>query len=214
MQFYKRFALLALVAAFAALVGCAPCGDFKQIIAERDAQIVDLQAQIASREATIAEGQQLAASLRDSLTQVQAEKSVLVDQLNEVVTISIPDEIMFKSGQVMILDTMVPTLEAIRDACAPYPEWEISVEGYTDSQKIWPDFQEVWPTNWELGAARASAVARYLTNQLDMAADRFAVVSYGPFHPVGDNTTAEGRAQNRFVKITLHKPERLWARNQ
>jgi outer membrane protein OmpA-like peptidoglycan-associated protein len=40
------------------------------------------------------------------------------------------------------------------------------------------------------------------------------VVSYGPFQPVGDNETAEGREQNRFVRIVLHKPERLWARNQ
>jgi len=215
MLFSKRFFLFTVLAlAFAALWGCAPCSDYKHLLTDRDATIVDLQAQIAEREATIAEGHQLASELREQIAQVEAEKDVLVEQLGEVVTVTIPDEILFASGQTMILETMIPTLEAMRDAVEEYPEWNIHVEGYTDDQKIWPDFQEVWPTNWELGAARAAAVTRYMTNFLDMDATRFAVVSYGPFHPVGDNETAEGREQNRVVRIVLHKPERLWARNR
>ncbi len=211
----KRFALLALLAvAYAVFIGCAPCKDYKAIIADLDGQIADLNAQIAEREATIAEGEELAATLREQIAEVEAEKGVLVEQLGEIVTVTIPQEILFKSGQVMILETMIPTLEAFRDACDEYPEWDIFVQGHTDSQKIWPDFQEVWPTNWELGAARAAAVTRYLTNQLDMPASRFAVVSYGPFQPVGDNMTSEGRALNRNVTIVMHKPERMWARNQ
>jgi len=215
MLFSKRFFLFTVMAlAFAALWGCAPCSDYKQLLTDRDVTIVDLQAQIAEREATIAEGQQLASELREQIAQVEAEKDVLIEQLGEVVTVTIPDEILFASGQTMILETMIPTLEAMRDAVEEYPEWNIHVEGYTDDQKIWPDFQEVWPTNWELGAARAAAVTRYMTNFLDLDATRFAVVSYGPFHPVGDNETAEGREQNRVVRIVLHKPERLWARNR
>ncbi len=210
----KRIALLTGLALAFATWGCAPCNDYKELLAERDVQIVELQAQIAEREATIAEGHQLAEELREQISQVEAEKAVLVEQLGEVVTVTIPDEVLFASGQTMILDTMIPTLEAMKDAIEAYPEWEIFVEGYTDDQKIWPDFHEVWPTNWELGAARASAVARYMTNWLDMDASRFAVVSYGPFRPVGDNETVEGRKQNRFVRIMMHKPERLWARNQ
>ncbi|MBU1674274.1 OmpA family protein [bacterium] len=215
MLFSKRFVLLTvLVLAFTATWGCAPCSDYKELLTERDATIVDLQAQVAEREATIAEGQQLANDLREQIAQVEAEKDVLVEQLGEVVTVTIPDKVLFASGQTMILDTMVPTLEALRNAINEYPAWDIHIEGYTDSQKIWPDFQEVWPTNWELGASRAAAVTRYMTNSLEMDAMRFAVVSYGPFHPIGDNMTTEGRKQNRFVRIVLHKPESLWARNR
>ncbi len=215
MLFSKRFVLLTVLAlALAANWGCAPCSDYKELLTERDATIVDLQAQVAEREATIAEGQQLASELHEQIAQVEAEKDVLIEQLGEVVMVTIPDEILFASGQTMILETMIPTLEALRDAINAYPEWDIHVAGFTDDQKIWPDFHEVWPTNWELGAARAAAVTRYLTNGLDMDASRFAVVSYGPFHPVGDNETVAGRKLNRFVRIVLHKPERLWARNQ
>lgn len=210
----KRIVLMTGLVLALATWGCAPCNDYKELLAERDVQIVDLQAQIAEREATIAEGQQLASDLREQISQVKAEQAVLVEQLGEVVMVTIPDEVMFASGQTMVLDTMIPTLEAMKDAILEYPEWDIFVEGYTDNQKIWSDFQEVWPTNWELGAARAAAVTRYMTNWLDMDATRFAVVSYGPFQPVGDNETVDGRKQNRFVRIVLHKPERLWARNQ
>jgi len=211
----KRSALFALLAlAFAVFSGCAPCKDYKAIIVDLDGQIADLHAQVAEREATIAEGENLAAELREQMAGVETEKAVLIEQLNEVVTVTIPEEILFASGQVMILDTMVPTLEALRDACNEYPDWDIWVEGHTDSQKLWEDFQEVWPTNWELGAARSAAVTRYMTNWLDMDADRFAVVSYGPFRPVGDNTSVEGRKVNRAVRLVLHKPERLWVRNQ
>ena len=210
----KRIALLTVLVLAIATWGCAPCNDYKELLAARDVSIVELQAQIAEREAAIAEGQQLAGELREQISQVEAEKAVLVEQLGEIVTVTIPDEVMFASGQTMILETMVPILEALSDAIVEYPEWDIHVEGYTDDQKIWEDFHEVWPTNWELGAARAAAVTRYMTNWLDMDATRFAVVSYGPFHPVGDNETVEGREQNRFVRIVLHKPERLWARNQ
>ncbi len=203
----RKVILLAVLAvAFGLLWGCAPCKDWKAIVAQRNATIDSLMTKVTQRDSTIAEAKRLEATLRRNIDECQQEKQVLVDRLNEKVVVTIPDQILFASGQVMILDTMVPTLEAIRDACNEYPDWEIYVEGYTDSQKIWPDFQEIWPTNWELGAARAAAVTRYLTNQLDMDAKRFAVVSYGPFRPVADNSTPEGRKQNRFVRIVLHKP--------
>ncbi|MBT3317999.1 flagellar motor protein MotB [bacterium] len=203
-----RVALLILVVAFALLNGCAPCKDYKQIIVERDASIVERDGIIAERDATIEEGKALAQKLREEIEGVEAEKLVLIDQINEIVVVEIPDSILFASAGVMVMETMIPTLEAIRDACAEYPNWDIYVEGYTDSQKIEPDWQELWPTNWELGAARAAAVTRYMTNWLDMDATRFAVVSYGPFRPVADNDTAEGREKNRFVRIVMHRVER------
>jgi len=201
----KVILLAVLGTVFVALWGCSPCKDWKAIVANRNVTIDSLLAQVSQRDTTIAEAKRLEASLRESIEQCKTEKQVLVDRLNEKVSVTIPDQLLFGSGQVMILDTMVPTLQAIRDACNEYPDWDVYVEGYTDNQKLWPDFQEVWPTNWELGAARAAAVTRYLTNELEMSAKRFAVVSYGPFRPVADNSTPEGRKANRFVRIVLHR---------
>ena len=122
--------------------------------------------------------------------------------------ITIPDQLAYASSQVIVLDTMVPTLQAIASAVRNHPDWNVFVEGYTDDVKIAEEWQDTYPTNWELGAFRAAAVVRYMTNQLDLPAERFAAVSYGPFHPVASNDTPEGRSQNRMVRVVMHKPEK------
>lgn len=203
----RNLAWLGLLLATFVLAGCS-CKEFEQQIMQMEEQIADLQTQVADKDATIMEANQIADGLRADLQQCQSEKDVLVEQMNEVVMIRIPDKILFASSSVMVLDTMVPTLEAIANQIRQHPTWDVYVEGYTDSKKIFEDWQEKWPSNWELGASRSCAVVRYLTNQLDLPAERFAAVSYGPFRPFSDNETDEGREQNRVVQIVMHKPNR------
>ncbi len=214
MRTTMRIALLLTAAACAALIGCAPCSDYKQLVADRDGSILSLQTEIAAREATIAEGRQLTAGLREQLAQLEAEKAVLVEQNGEVVTVALTEELVFSGVNLGITDKQKPLLEAVQSVCDQYPEWDIHVEGNIDDNGVPGDYREIWPTGWELSAARAAAVVRYMTNVLNMDAKRFAVVSYGPFRPVGDEATSEGRAHNNAVRLTLHKPERLWSRNQ
>jgi chemotaxis protein MotB len=214
MRTTMRIALLLTAAALAALLGCAPCSDYKQLVAERDGSILSLQSEIAAREATIAEGRQLTAGLREQLAQLEAEKAVLVEQNGESVTVVLTEELAFSGVNLGLGDKSKSALAAVQTTCDQYPEWDIFVEGGTDDNGVPGDYREIWPTSWELGAARAAAVARYMIGELSMDAKRFVVVSYGPHRPVGDNTTSEGRARNNAVRLTLHKPERLWSRNQ
>lgn len=204
----RTVVLLGLVALAVNLTGCSSCKDYLLQIDQLNAQVADLQKDVADREAVIKEREQIAEELKGSLKDCQTENAVLVEQAEEVVMITIPDQLGFASGQVMVLDTMVPTLEAIAATVRQHPDWDVYVEGYTDNKKISEEYQEYWPTNWELGAARAASVVRYMTNQLDLPAERFAAVSYGPFRPVADNDTPEGRAKNRMVRVLLHKPEK------
>ena len=173
-----------------------------------DSQIADLQKQVADKEATLAECNDIADECRRNLQQVEADKAILVEKMNEQVMIRIPDQMLFPSSSDMVMDTMVPALEAIANTIRQHPDWDVYVEGYTDSKKILEDFHFKWPSNWELGSSRACAVVRYLTNNLDLPAERFAAVSYGPFRPFASNDTDEGREQNRVVQIVIHKPER------
>jgi OOP family OmpA-OmpF porin len=55
--------------------------------------------------------------------------------------------------------------------------------------------------NDRLGLARAEAVKKYLTEQLEIPADRVTVISFGEHDPVAPNTTRAGRAQNRRVVV-------------
>ncbi len=201
----RNIALVGMLVLAIGLAGCSSCKDFELQITDLNAQIANLQKDVVDREAIIKERQQIADELNGSLKDCQTENAVLVEQAEEEVMITIPDQLGFASGQVMVLDTMVPTLEAIAVTVRQHPDWDVFVEGFTDDLKINEESQEYWPTNWELGAFRAAAVVRYMTNQLNLPAERFAAVSYGPFRPVASNDTVEGRSQNRMVRIVLQK---------
>jgi chemotaxis protein MotB len=205
----RKWTLLGLVLAAVVLSGCSSGKkQLQEQVMQLDSQVADLQQQVAQKETDIAECEQITNELKENLKKVEADRDVCVQKLNEVVIVKIPETILFASGTDMILDTMVPTLKVIAQAIDNHPGWDAFVEGYTDSKKILEEYQEKWPSNWELGAFRAAAVVRYLTNDLNLDARRFAVVSYGPFRPFESNDTPEGRAANRVVQIVMHKPER------
>ncbi len=59
-----------------------------------------------------------------------------------------------------------------------------------------------YPSNWELSAARAASVVRYMlavTDVLDPS--HYVAIGYGEYHPIDTNASAVGRARNRRVEI-------------
>jgi outer membrane protein OmpA-like peptidoglycan-associated protein len=57
--------------------------------------------------------------------------------------------------------------------------------------------------NIELGLERAEAVRRYLNQQHGIPLHRISVISYGEAEPISDNTSRDGRAQNRRVVLVV-----------
>ncbi|WP_188109662.1 OmpA family protein [Pseudohalioglobus sediminis] len=72
----------------------------------------------------------------------------------------------------------------------------VDIEGHTDS---------TGPEDYNQGLSqrRAQAVVDYLVNEHGIAAQRLEPKGYGESQPVADNSTAEGRAENRRVMATL-----------
>ncbi|MFO7654528.1 MAG: OmpA family protein [Candidatus Krumholzibacteriia bacterium] len=200
----RNAALLVLAAGLVVLAGCS-CKEYEEQIMQLDQQIATLQQQITERETTVAECEEVAAELRENLRAVREENAALVEQTEEVVYVTLDEKLTFGDSQTMILDTMEPTLRAVAETIRNRPDWEVFVAGYTDERKILEEFQDRFPSNWELGAHRAAAVVRYLTNQFDLPAERFGVVSFGPFRPITEPVDDAARAQNRVVRIFLHK---------
>ncbi len=81
-------------------------------------------------------------------------------------------------------------------------EGRFSVEGYSDSSRPAGEFQKRYPTNWDLSAARAAAVARYLVETHHFREDDFVIISHGASSPVASNDTSAGRRLNRRIRIT------------
>jgi outer membrane protein OmpA-like peptidoglycan-associated protein len=81
-----------------------------------------------------------------------------------------------------------------------YPEAKILISGHTDNVRLNPTAG--FKSNEELSLARANAVRDYLIkNGFD--GTRLEVQGYGDKKPIALNTTAEGRAKNRRVDLTL-----------
>lgn len=76
---------------------------------------------------------------------------------------------------------------------------EIRVEGHTDSTPI---SNSRYPSNWELSTARASSVLLRLTEK-GISPERLSAAGYSGFQPVADNSSPEGRAQNRRVDVVI-----------
>lgn len=76
---------------------------------------------------------------------------------------------------------------------------EFLVAGHTDNVPI---KTARYPSNWELSTARAVSVVKALV-EAGYPAAKLGAAGYGENDPVGDNTTPEGKEQNRRIEIIL-----------
>lgn len=112
----------------------------------------------------------------------------------------ITDSLMFRSGEAELINPSRTILRLLSQAITDDVK-SIVVEGHTDTQPI---NTTAFPSNWELSAARAASVIRFLQNQENSRPpDKYVAIGYGEHHPKVSNTSAEGRAKNRRVEILL-----------
>ena len=79
---------------------------------------------------------------------------------------------------------------------------QVIVEGHTDNQPLKPYLREKYPSNWELSAARATIVVRWLADH-GVSPEILQARAFGDTRPIADNATADGRAKNRRIEIVV-----------
>jgi len=112
--------------------------------------------------------------------------------------VEIKSSLLFESGRSGLIPSSVPLLLDLADIFADLPN-RIHVEGFTDDQPI---RTPVFPSNWELSAARAAAVVR-LFERAGIDPSRMASIGYGEYQPLVSNDTEEERAKNRRVVVVV-----------
>lgn len=111
----------------------------------------------------------------------------------------LPEQILFNTGEAIILPEALPILDQVSELLEEIPNI-VRVEGHTDSRPI---HTHVYPSNWELSAARASSVIRYFIDVHDLDPERFMAVGFGETRPVAPNDGPENWAKNRRVEIII-----------
>ena len=131
-----------------------------------------------------------------------AQGQVAITELKGKLTVDVLDKILFASGESEVKPEGLAVLQRVIDILKNVKDKAIRIEGHTDNVKIGGALAKKYATNWELSAARAINVTRYLQKQgIDPAL--LASVAYGEYKPVADNSTSEGRAKNRRIAIIL-----------
>jgi chemotaxis protein MotB len=109
----------------------------------------------------------------------------------------------FASGDDEISPNQLPVLAVIVHMISQLPNI-MEVDGFTDPVPI---HTARFPDNWELSAARAATVLRYIIANSPIDAEHLTIAGYGPYRPVGDNSTEDGRALNRRVELVIKPME-------
>jgi len=105
----------------------------------------------------------------------------------------------FASGDATINRAKLPVLDSVLRVLNPLPN-QIRIEGFTDSIPI---SNQRFSDNWDLSAARARNVLRYVIDHSSVPPEHLSIAGYGPYRPVGNNDTEEGRSLNRHVDIII-----------
>jgi chemotaxis protein MotB len=115
------------------------------------------------------------------------------------IRLEIKDILLFESGSADLKAQATTVLESLI-GLLQHHAGRIVVEGHTDDRPI---ATARYPSNWELSAARASTVARYLIMH-GIAADRVQAVGYADTRPRSANDSTEGRTRNRRVTLVMY----------
>ena len=137
-------------------------------------------------------------ALMQRLEEQNLEGKVQVNLTERGVHVVATDSVMFRSGQSELIEPSRSVLRLISNALDGAVE-AVVVEGHTDDRPI---RTSVYPSNWELSAARAASVVRFLLEQegaLDPS--RYAATGHGKHRPLDPRPTPEARARNRRVEM-------------
>jgi len=115
-------------------------------------------------------------------------------------------EVLFEPGEASVSAEGIPGLEALAEAILqleeeipPEIDWVLRIDGHTDKRPI---SNVQFPSNWELSAARAISVAKYLVAQ-GVAPNRLVAAGFGEFSPIDTGETDDAFRRNRRIEFKL-----------
>lgn len=151
------------------------------------------------------EVQTVSRTYEDLLNEMKGEieqGQIAITELKGKLTVDVVDKILFDSGRAEVKPEGLEVLKRVIEILKTVTDKIIRVEGHTDNVPIAGTLAKRYPTNWELSAARAINITRYLEKEgLDPAL--LSAAAFGEYQPVADNETPEGRAKNRRIAIIL-----------
>lgn len=182
----------------------------KRQAAQFSQEVEDLKSDLDKRESTIEQQKKIIRKLHSTKEKIESSlreqieaQEVKIEEIKGKLKVTFVDKILFDTGRVEISKRGKEVLLELADSLRENKDQKIVVEGHTDDIPIGLVLMEKYPTNWELSAARAVGVVRFLHEKGWLEPERLSAAAYSHYHPVAANDTAEGRSQNRRIEIIL-----------
>jgi outer membrane protein OmpA-like peptidoglycan-associated protein len=209
MKKYLSWSIILVIAAFLLVQGCASKKFVNTEVSSVDKKVASLSTEVEETQKRIKEHEEKLATIGELINQQNSHIKQVDGKIEEVKTLIKGDLVMkatlsnnetkfaFNSAELSpeakaALDRFVQRL--IEENRGVY----IEIQGHTDN--VGPE-----EVNLALGRKRAEAVMMYLYKTYQIPLHRMSVVSLGSSVPIADNSTREGRAQNRRVEILVYE---------
>lgn len=191
-----------------AVSGCARWKNLEKINREQAAAIAALKSEISQ----LSDQLTALSKTKDELTEAKsdlerklkgelAEGDLALELGDRGLVVSVLDRVLFDSGRAELKESARQTLDKVAETInETLKENQILIEGHTDNEPI---HYSGWKSNWELSTARATEVVHYFVDASGISPEQLGAVGYGEFRPVADNSTSEGKLQNRRVEIVI-----------
>ena len=137
--------------------------------------------------------------LEQRLSNQVATHTVSIQMGRDGLVISLREAGFFASGSATPKPETLPTLRQIAASVGSAP-YDLRIEGHTDNIPI---HTAEFDSNWELSSARATRIARLFLDLKTISPERISAAGFAEFHPVANNDTAEGRAENRRIDLVV-----------
>jgi chemotaxis protein MotB len=137
-------------------------------------------------------------ALRQRFQKLVDEKKLSVQVRNGLMILQLPAGVLFASGKATLSQEGQVTVTELGTVLKDMPDRRFLVAGHTDNVPIKGKFRD----NWDLSAARAVNVARWLVQQ-GLPARQIGAAEYSEYDPVADNATPQGRQDNRRIEIVF-----------
>lgn len=181
----------------------------RQAVSEAEASRRTAEAAVAAAEVRLADVSRQAEAAARRAAELKAEKEALSERLQGALSavaetrdsargfiVNLPD-ILFDTNEATLKPDAKVVIAKIAGILLVMPELNLRIEGHTDSTG-----SQEW--NQKLSLMRAQAVQVFLQNN-GIAPERIVSAGYGMDRPVADNSTREGRQQNRRVEIVINE---------
>ena len=147
------------------------------------------------------ESESLAEIIAEILEEESLAAQVDIDFTSQYVSLTLNGALLFDSGSAELKENSKPMLDKIGVILKKYGKSIIEIEGHTDNVPI---NTAQFKSNNELSSARALSVFEYLVENADLDPAMVKHSGRGEYVPIADNSTPEGRAQNRRVEIKIY----------